>query len=143
MDRPPQVPHRDRAIRLSRVHPPAIFVYGCSAPKVLACMYDETERQKIDSTLVRFCRVASIDADTDVVYHHSRFPLEVLQQRDAVVWRHRLEHNTEQHQYTVMWVSCTTDHPPAPTSCASRAAAATASCRAAMTSTSTAWCTPT
>ena len=90
-------------------------VYGCSAPKVLACMYDETERQKIDSTLVRFCRVASIDADTDVVYHHSRFPLGVLQQRDAVVWRHRLEHNTEQHQYTVMWVSCThPDHPPRP-----------------------------
>ena len=33
----------------------------------------------------------------------------VLRQRDAVVWRHLLEKNDAQHQYTVVWVSCT--HP--------------------------------
>ena len=53
-------------------------VYGCLASKVMACMYDEEERRKIDSTLVRFRRLEQVDADTDVLHHHSSFPLGIL-----------------------------------------------------------------
>ena len=90
-------------------------VGGCVASKVLACLYDEEERKKIDSTLVHFQRIHQIDEKTDVVHHHSQFPMGLMKQRDVVVWRHQLEDDKEAQQYTVVWVSCThPDRPPHP-----------------------------
>ena len=54
----------------------------------------------------------AVDADTDVVYHRSRFPLRVMQDRDVVIWRHMLERDERRGLFTLVWSSC--DHPRFP-----------------------------
>ena len=57
---------------------------------------------------------STIDERTDVVHHHSRFPLNILRQRDAVIWRHVLERAPSAGLYTLVWRACR--HPGRPPS---------------------------
>ena len=86
-------------------------VCGCSADKVWECMYEEEGRKKIDSTIVSYQSIERVDDATDVVHHHSGFPLKLMQDRDAVMWRRRLVAEPGV-RYAVIWTTC--EHPARP-----------------------------
>ena len=88
-------------------------VQNSRAEAVLGHLYKEELRREVDTTIVRFERIEAVDDRTDVVYHHSRFPLNILRQRDAIIWRHLLERDPERGLFTLVWRACTHPlHPP-------------------------------
>ena len=93
-------------------------IHGCFTLKdsdaflVFQNLYNSSIRKEVDTTIVEFKTIETIDDKTDVLYHHSSFPLNVLSQRDAVIWRHILEHDKDRGVYTIVWLSC--EHPDYP-----------------------------
>lgn len=89
-------------------------IHNGDAQKVFDHMYREELRKQVDSTIAQFSTIETVDERTDVVYHHSRFPLNILRQRDAVIWRRVLERDPARGLFALLWVPCAhPEHPPA------------------------------
>ena len=93
-------------------------IHGCftlqdsDAYMVFQNLYNTSIRKDVDSTIVEFKTIEIIDDWTDILYHHSAFPMNILNQRDAVLWRHIFEIDKEKGIYTIIWLSC--EHPDHP-----------------------------